>query len=219
MSSRRNFIKTAGAAAVAGMAVKNGYAIENEILIIGVACSPRKGKTTATSVQTALNAAKGVDARITTEMIDLGGKVISGWTPPAEGQRVQDDFDLILPSFKAPTLAGLIIGTPVYFRNMSSLCAAFLERLGVLRQPTLQLANTVVGALSVGAYRNGGQELAIQQIQTAMLCHKAVIVGGNPGAFQGATLWNDGSDDITKDEFGITSAKNLGKRVAEAAID
>lgn len=127
-------------------------------------------------------------------------------------------MNLILPSFKAPNLGGIIIGTPVYFRNMSSLCTAFLVRLGALRQPTLQLANKAIGALSVGAYRNGGQALAIQQIQTAMLCHEAVIVGGKPGAFPGATLWNDGSDDISKDEFGMTSAKNLGKRVAEATL-
>ncbi|MDZ7723395.1 MAG: flavodoxin family protein [candidate division KSB1 bacterium] len=217
-SSRRHFIKAAGAAALVGTAAKNVYSAENEILIVGVACSPRKGKTTATSMQAALDAAQSVDAKITTEMIDLGGKDIAGWKPQADGQNVMDDFELILPSFKSPNLGGIIIGTPVYFRNMSSLCAAFLERLGALRKPTLQLANNAVGALSVGGYRNGGQELAVQQIQTAMLCHEAVIVGGKPGAFQGATLWNDGSDDITKDEFGMTSAKNLGKRVAEAAL-
>ena len=52
---------------------------------------------------------------------------------------------------------------------MSSLCAAFLERLAVLRQPELLLANKVVGVLSVGAYRNGGQEMAIQQIQMDLM--------------------------------------------------
>ncbi|RQW02379.1 twin-arginine translocation signal domain-containing protein, partial [candidate division KSB1 bacterium] len=44
--SRRNFIKAAGAAALVGTAAKSVYAVENEILIVGVACSPRKGKTT-----------------------------------------------------------------------------------------------------------------------------------------------------------------------------
>ena len=95
---------------------------------------------------------------------------------------------------------------------------AFLERLGVLRKPTLLLADTVVGALSVGAYRNGGQELVIQQIQAAMLCHEAFLVGGKPGAHQGATLWNAYGDDIKKDDFGMESAKKLGIRVAEAAL-
>ena len=113
---------------------------------------------------------------------------------------------------------GLIIGSPVYFRNISSLCMAFLERLSVLRKPGLLLANTPLGALSVGAYRNGGQEMAIQQIQAAMLCHEVMIVGGKPGAHQGATLLNAYNDDIMKDEFGVKTAKQLGIRVAEAAL-
>jgi multimeric flavodoxin WrbA len=119
---------------------------------------------------------------------------------------------------KLENLGGIIIGSPVYFRNMSSLCAAFLERLAVLRKPKLLLANKAAVVLSVGAYRNGGQELVIQQIQTAMLCHEAIIVGGKPGAHQGATLWNTNNDDILKDQFGIESAKKLGLRVAEAAL-
>jgi len=215
---RRKFIQTAGTVAVAGLASKAVFADENTTLILGISCSPRKGKTTATAIQVALDAAKGVNSKIEVEMIDLGGMTISGWAPPGQGAKTTDDFESILPSFKAPNLGGIIIGTPVYFRNMSSLCAAFLERLGVLRQPELLLAGKAVGVLSVGAYRNGGQELAIQQIQTAMLCHEAVIVGGKPGAHQGATLWNAYKDDIMKDEFGIDSAKKLGIRVAEAAI-
>jgi multimeric flavodoxin WrbA len=216
--SRRGFIQKAGTIAGIGLASKATMAADETKLIIGVSCSPRPGKTTATAVKMALDAAKGVDSSIAIEMIDLGGKKISGWTPPVEGQQSSDDFGEILPILKTTNLCGIIIGTPVYFRNMSSLCAAFLERLGILRSPTLLLADKVVGALAVGAYRNGGQEMAIQEIQTAMLCHEAMIVGGKPGAFQGATLWNDGSDDITKDDFGMTSAKNLGKRVAEAAM-
>ncbi|TWU37757.1 hypothetical protein Q31b_45460 [Novipirellula aureliae] len=34
----------------------------------------------------------------------------------------------------------------------------------------------------------------------------------------GARLWNDGGDDISTDEFGIQTAKNLGKRVAEVTL-
>jgi len=45
-----------------------------------------------------------------------------------------------------------------------------------------------------------------------------MIVGGKPGAHQGATLWNFAKDDITQDEFGMDTARKLGIRVAEAAI-
>ncbi len=215
---RRNFVSQ-GITAVAGLSL-GAMAAESEpeskIIIIGVSCSPRKGKTTAASVKIALEAAQAVSPRIETELIDLGMLAFSGWKDPAPAE---DDFDrVILPKLKNPALAGVIIGSPVYFRNASSLCFAFLERLSALRTPTLQWADKVAGVLTVGAYRNGGQELVIEQIQAAMLCHEMFLVGGKPGAHQGATLWNNAKDDITKDEFGIESARKLGTRVAQAAL-
>ena len=216
---RRKFMNTGVAAGVAAMGLTTGAqaAAAKPLTILGIACSPRQGKTTATSVKVSLDAAAQVHSSIKTELIDLGGLTFSGWN--GSGKFAPDDFSrVIMPKLKDPALGALIIGSPVYFRNKSSLCMAFLERLGALRKPKLLLADTVVGALSVGSYRNGGQELVIQQIQTAMLCHEAVLVGGKPGAHQGATLWNAYKDDITKDEFGMATARQLGTRVAEAML-
>jgi len=206
----------------AGMAAASPRRRDGKVVILGVSCSPRKGKTTATSVQVALDAAKAVDPRIEVDLIDLGGLEIGGWQggakPSAGTPAIKDDFDELLPRFYDPALGGLIIGSPTYFRSMSALCKAFLERLAPLRSPKLLLADKPVGALSVGAYRNGGQELVIQEIQTVMLCHEVMAVGGKPSAHQGATLWNAYNDDIMKDEFGVKSAQLLGARVAEAAL-
>jgi len=191
------------------------------VKILGISCSPREGKTTATAIKASLDAAKKVDRRIEVELLDLGGLKISGWSGGAkstEGRQITDGFDLILPKLRDPNIGGWIIGSPVYFRSMSALCKVFLERCAVLRKPKLLLADTVVGVLSVGAFRNGGQELVIEQVQTVLLCHEVMIVGGKPGAHQGATLWNAYNDDITKDEFGMDTAKKLGIRVAEAAL-
>ncbi len=72
---RRKFLAatlTAGTAASltsAATAAQEGKTIR----IIGVSCSPRKGKTTATAIHVALDAAKAVDSRIKTELVDLGG--------------------------------------------------------------------------------------------------------------------------------------------------
>jgi multimeric flavodoxin WrbA len=216
--SRRKFLQKAGVVAAAGLTTKSVMGADKKTLIVGVSCSPRQGKTTATSIKAALDAAKGVNSQITTELFDLGGLKISGLFQPRGETEAKDDFEKILPTLRSPNLGGIIIGSPVYFRIMSSLCSAFIERLSALRSPKLILADKPVGVLSVGAYRNGGQELVIQQIQTAMLCHEVMIVGGKPGAHQGATLWNAYNDDITKDEFGMESAKKLGIRVAEAAL-
>jgi multimeric flavodoxin WrbA len=216
---RRTFFKSglAATAVAAGLTQEGQASPGKSIKILGIACSPRQGKATATSVGVALEAARQANSSIQTELIDLGALSFSGWN--GSGKFAEDDFSgQVLPKLKDPALGGMIIGSPVYFRNMSSLCMAFLERLASLRKPKLLLADTVVGALSVGAYRNGGQELVIQQIQTTMLCHEVLLVGGKPGAHQGATLWNNQGDDIMKDEFGIASAKKLGTRVAEAVL-
>jgi len=221
---RRTFLSTglAAAALASAEAAPGGPASGKQVRIVGVSCSPREGKTTATSVKVALDEARKVDPHIQTELIDLGGLQIAGslgGATSADAQQPKDDFDLmVLPRLRDPIPDGLIIGSPSYFRSMSALCKAFLERLAVLRSPKLLLADKPVGVLAVGAYRNGGQELVIEQIQAALLCHEVMIVGGKPSAHQGATLWNAYKDDITKDEFGIESAKKLGTRVAEAAL-
>jgi len=221
--NRRKFItKTFAAGAAVSISSTTANAGDRKsVKILGISCSPRQGKSTATAVQAALDAAKKVDSRIEVELIDLGGLEISGFTggpKPAGSGKTTDDFDRVLPKLREPNVGGWIIGSPVYFRSMSALCKVFLERCAVLRKPSLLLADTVAGVLAVGSYRNGGQELVIDQIQNILLCHEMMIVGGKPGAHQGATLWNAYKDDITKDEFGMDTAKKLGIRVAEAAL-
>jgi len=222
-TNRRNFLATAGVAAMATGLTRGAEEAPkgNTLKILGVACSMRPGKTTAAGVQAALAGAKGVSPRIETNFVDLGGKDLwsgaLGRRSP-DGSPLKDDFDEVLAKLKDPQLAGIVIGSPSYYRTMSAQCKMFLERCAVLREPKLVLADKVVGALAVGGYRNGGQEMVIEQIQAVMLCHEAIIVGGKPRGHQGATLWNGFEDDITKDLLGMESAQKLGIRVAEAAL-
>lgn len=222
MNRRKFMTRTLAAGAAVSIASAPANASNGKpVKILGISCSPREGKTTATAIKASLDAAKKVDRRIEVELIDLGGLEISGWSGGAkstEGRQITDGFDLILPKLRDPNVGGWIIGSPSYFRSMSALCKVFLERCAVLRKPKLLLADKPVGVLAVGAYRNGGQELVIEQIQAVMLCHEVMVVGGKPGAHQGATLWNAYKDDITKDEFGMDTARKLGIRVAEAAL-
>ncbi len=212
--TRRTFLTAAGTATLAsGTAMAAEATTGNPVRILGIACSPRKGMTTAKAVQTALEAAKAFSPRIEIELIDLGGLRIAGYSPtPAP-----DDFGTILPKLQDPALGGLIIGSPSYFRGLSSLCKAFIERCAPLREPTMVLANKPVGVVAVGAFRNGGQELTIEQIQAAMLCFGMLPVGGNAPAFQGATLLST-KDDLSGDALGLDTARKLGTRVADVAL-
>ncbi|MCX6874614.1 MAG: flavodoxin family protein [Verrucomicrobia bacterium] len=214
--TRRNFLAAAGTAALAASA-NTAHAAdaggEKTLRILGIACSPRQGMSTAKAVQAALDAAKAVNPRITVELIDLGGLSIAGWSP----KPVPDAFDAILPKLRDPQLGGLIIGSPSYFRSLSALCKAFIERCMPLREGSMPLADKPVGALAVAGNRNGGQELVVQQILTAMLSYGMLPVGGKSPAMLGGTLWNT-KDDVSQDETGIQSAKLLGTHVAEVAL-
>jgi multimeric flavodoxin WrbA len=101
---------------------------------------------------------------------------------------------------------------------MSSLCKAFLDHCMACRKNNFALANKVAGVLAVGGVRNGGQELTVQSVQAALLCQEMIVVGdARPTGHSGATLLNTG-DDISGDEVGLATAKNLGRRVAEVAL-
>jgi len=191
------------------------------IKIVGICCSPRRGKTTAASLAVCLEAAGEVDAKIDTELIELAGMKIDGslaaGVPLEPGQR--DDFPDLAPKLSAPNVAGIVIGTPVYFGNMTSLCKAFLERCIAFRKDNFAWANKVAGVLAVGGARNGGQELTIQSVQAALMCQEMIVVGdGRPTGHFGATVWNSGKGDVTDDEFGMATTRNLGRRVAEVAL-
>jgi multimeric flavodoxin WrbA len=217
--ARRGFVGAAAGAAIASALSPSKVSAAEEarkngaLKIIGVACSARRGMTTATAVQAALDAAKEVDPRIQVELIDLGGLNIAGWSP----EPPEDDFAAILPKLQDPAVAGLIIGSPSYFRAMSSLCKAFIERCAPLREPEVLLDGKPLGVVATGSFRNGGQEMVIQQIQTAMLCFGMIPVGARPPAFQGGTLQAT-KDDIGGDELGLTTARNTGLRVADFAV-
>ena len=215
--NRRQFLGGAGAAALAGSlaaAAASAREADNATLkILGVSCSPRPGMTTAKAVQAALDAAKGVSPRIAVELIDLGGLNIAGWSPSPP----KDDFTAILPKLQDPAVAGLIIGSPSYFRSLSALCKAFIERCAPLREPKMLLDGKPVGVVATGGFRNGGQELVIEQIQTAMLCFGMIPAGGRPPAFQGGTVQAT-KDDISGDELGLSTARNTGLRVADLAL-
>ena len=187
--------------------------------IVGICCSPRKGKTTAAGLRICLEAAEAQGAGWETELIELADLSIpaclAAGVPLKPGEK--DDFPGLVDKLGAPDVGGIIVGSPVHFGNMSALCKSFLDRCIVFRKDGFKLRNKVAGVLAVGSARNGGQELTVRSIQTALTGQDMVFVGsGRPSARIGATLWNQG-DSIAEDEFGSDTAKSLGRRVAELA--
>lgn len=217
-TTRRTVLGAAGIAALTGAAARPAAAQDTKsgaVKIIGVCCSPRKGMTTAASLGIALAAAKEAGDTVSTELIELADMDIPVFDPATGPAK---DFMSLVPRLAAPEVGGIIVGTPVYFCNMTSLCKAFLDNCIAFRKNKLALSGKVAGVLAVGGCRNGGQELALRSVSAALLCQEMIVVGdGRPTAHIGATLWSSGNS-IEKDDFGQTTAKNLGRRVAEIAL-
>ncbi|NWG04167.1 MAG: flavodoxin family protein [Syntrophaceae bacterium] len=191
--------------------------------IIGVSCSPRKGKTTFYALEVCLQAAKETISGIDIRLIELSDMKIHGCVACGKCSKVlecsqEDDFVKMIPILSDPGLAGLVMATPVYFGSMTSQCKAFLDRCVMFRRNGFLLRNKVGGVIAVGGFRSGGQELAIQSIHAAMLVQDMIVVSeGKPTSHYGATLWSGHPDGIEKDTVGLETARSLGKRVAEVA--
>jgi len=191
--------------------------------VVGISGSPRKGKSTFYALETCLQAAKEAASGVETILIELSEMKINGCIACGKCMKVlecsqEDDFVKMIPILSDSELAALVIATPVYFGSMTSQCKAFLDRCVMFRRNGFLLRNKVGGVIAVGGVRNGGQELAIQAVQAAMLVQDMVVVSeGRPTSHYGATLWSGHPDGIEKDTFGLETARNLGKRVAEVA--
>ncbi len=223
--NRRRVLGTVGAAVAVGaatgaMAAPADTSAGKKTKIVGVCCSPRAGRTTATSLKVCLAAAAEVEG-VQTELIELAGLSIPGQLaaglPLRKGET--DDFPALAPKLSDRGVGGIIIGTPVYFGNMTALCKAFIDRFIAFRKANFALSDKVAGVIAVGGARNGGQELTVQSVQAALFAQEMIVVGdGRPSARFGATVWSGGKKDVTDDEFGMSTARNLGRRVAELAL-
>ena len=224
--SRRNFFAHAApvAAAAAGVSLAAGSALAADaagpIKVLGISCSPRKGKTTATALGICLEAIKLAAPAIETELIDLGGLNINGCVaagvPLPEGQT--DDFLALAPKLEDRAVRGIVFGTPVYFGNMSYLCKAFLDRCHLFHKEK-KLGGKVAGVLACGGARNGGQELTLRSVQATLMSQQMIVVGdAPPTSHWGGVVWAGAGPEITADEFGLGTVRNLGRRVAEMVM-
>ncbi len=218
--NRREFLTTSLATGTTTSATSMAAVAQGRtaVKIVGISCSPRKGKTTAAALSICLEAAQAVDPGVTTELIELAGRNISVYDP-ANPKAAQGGFADLIPVLSDPNVGGIIVGTPIYMGNMTSLCKAFLDHCIVFRQQKFALSGKVGGVVAVGAGRNGGLELALRSVQASLLCQEMIVVGdGQPTSHFGAALLNDGKDSIASDTSGIATAKNLGRHVAQVAL-
>ena len=167
----------------------------------------------------ALDAAKSVSPAISTELIDLAGMNLDPYLAvKVKSIDKEDDFPALEVKLIAPEVRGIIIGSPVYMGLVSSPCKAFMERCISLRQAGFPLQDKIGGAIAVGAGRNTGLELVLEQLVMFMLSQGMAVVGdGRPTSHWGGAVWAQ-KDEISGDETGLTTVRGTGRHVAELAL-
>ena len=176
--------------------------------IVGICGSPREGATEYLLKK----ALKELESEtFETQFITVRDKSISPCTHcnecvESKGKcSISDDMDEI---YKALIEAdGIIMASPIHFGSVSAQLKAVIDRCQAMIMEDLDIFKNKVGiSIVVGGDRSGGQELAIQQINTFYLLNKIIpLSGGSFGANLGACLWSqdDGAEGVKEDEYGL----------------
>ena len=172
--------------------------------VIGIVCSPRISGNTEILVQEALNSAQ--DAGAETELIRLAKLKIAPCDACFSCQKtgechIKDDMQQIYG--KLLEADGIILGSPVYFWNVSAQAKILIDRCARFIE-NRELRNKVGGAIVVTG-RAGGTT-AFSTLATFINHNRMIFAGGAIG-YAG----NRGA--VRQDERGMAEAKALGRVV------
>jgi multimeric flavodoxin WrbA len=176
-------------------------------------CSARKDGNTAILLNTAL--AELAKAGFGTELVQLAGRPLRGCTG-CGGCFKNKDKRCVLPDDglngyieKMTASAGILIGSPTYFADVSSEAKALIDRAGFVSMANGGLFKRKAGA-AVIAVRRGGAVHAFDTINHFFTISQMIIPGSN--------YWNVGvgreAGEVEKDKEGMATMKVLGENMA-----
>lgn len=211
-----------------------------KVKILGISGSHRKERNTSFLVNEALEAAKEAKGEVETEFIELAGKDIRhcahcekcekeyaemGYKAYIPECGVKDFMQEVYP--KIIEADGIVIGSPVFISTVSSRTKAFLDRLSPLMLKRV-FQYKVGGAIAVAYFRDGGQDLTVQDILNSMrflgfitvsgLLHGGTGVSGPPFGPHAGKDVEKKIIGVKTDEHGIRTARILGRRVADVCL-
>ena len=175
--------------------------------------SPRKNGNTMGSIKIVLKQLE--DAGVQTEIVQLGGHKLSGCldcgyckTHKDLKCAVKDDIinDCIAKMAEAD---GIIIGSPVYFGNVTTEVKALIDRSGRVTRSNGMALSRKVGAAGV-AVRRAGSFFTYAAVNFLFGISEMVVAHSS---YWNMTLSRD-PGDIEKDAEGIATFETLGKNMA-----
>ena len=179
--------------------------------VLAINGSPRKDGNTSILIRHIL--AELENEGIDTETIQLGGKKIHGCTAcmkcfeNRDGRCVIDD-DLVNTCIgKMRTADGIILGSPVYFLDVTSEMKALIDRAGFVSFANGLPLSGKVGNAAVAVRRAGASRTADSMLHFFLA--NDMIVPGHAVIGVGRDI-----GDVERDEEGIGRARHLGKTMA-----
>ncbi len=175
--------------------------------------SPRKNGNTNRALEIVLEELR--NEGIETELVQLGSEKIEDCNAcfvcvKSKDNRCVIDSDHINEHIERMMEAdGIIIGSPVYFGNVSGQVKAFIDRVGYVSRANGGLFKRKVGA-AVAVNRRTGSLATFADINFFFLIGECIVVGSN--------YWNvvtaGKPGDIENDKEGIGILQTLGKNMA-----
>ena len=152
---------------------------------------------------------------IETEMIQLGNKTVHGCTACMKCREIQDNKCHIKNDHlnfcieKMNEADGIIIGSPVYFADVTPEVKALIDVAGYVTRSNDFTLSRKVGA-AVIAVRRGGALHAFETINNFFLINQMIVPGSSYWNF--AIGRNPG--DVLNDSEGIQTMQTLGENMA-----
>lgn len=181
--------------------------------VIGFNGSARKDGNTSVLIQKVFDELEAEG--IKTKLVNLGAKSVKGCLAcgkcieKQDGHCVQtkDPLNEWLDEMKAAD--GIILGTPVYFADISGQLKCFMDRTGMVAIANGNMFKRKVGA-AVVAVRRAGAVSAFHSVNSYFTIAEMTIVG--------SSYWNMGfgmdKGEVSQDGEGLETMSNLGKNMA-----
>ena len=182
--------------------------------VLGINCSPRKKGNTEQLIREVF---KSLETNgIKTELFQLGGKEVNGCIAclkcrEAKDGRCHQQNDVINQCIdKIIKSDAIIIGSPVYFADLSSQAKALIDVAGyAIRGLSVNPLKRKLGA-AVIAVRRAGAINAFDSINHFFLINEMIIPG--------SSYWNTGigreKGQVSEDEEGMKTMRVLGENMA-----
>jgi multimeric flavodoxin WrbA len=181
--------------------------------VVAINGSPRRNGNTSLLIEETFKIfqAEGIE----TEVIQIGNKPVHGCTACGKCREIQDrkchiKNDLLnLCIEKMIEADGIILGTPVYFADVSTEIKALMDVAGYVTRGNGHLLKRKVGA-GVISVRRGGALPTFDTINRFFLINQMIVPGSSYWNF----AFGKNKGDVLQDEEGINTIRTLAKNMS-----